>query len=34
MSALRVEQMSLPPEIAQALDDVSSITVGYPERES
>lgn len=34
MSALRVEHMSLPLEIAQALDDVSSITTGYPERES
>jgi aryl-alcohol dehydrogenase-like predicted oxidoreductase len=29
--ALRVEQMTLPAEIARALDDVSGIELGYPE---
>ncbi|MCW6010486.1 aldo/keto reductase [Micromonospora sp. CPCC 205371] len=31
--ALPVEEMTLPAEITQALDDVSAIPVGYPERE-
>ncbi|GLY00110.1 MULTISPECIES: aldo/keto reductase [Actinoplanes] len=31
--ALRSEQLTLPAEIAVALDDVSAIDVGYPERE-
>jgi aryl-alcohol dehydrogenase-like predicted oxidoreductase len=30
--ALQSEALSLPAEIAQALDDVSAIDVGYPER--
>jgi aryl-alcohol dehydrogenase-like predicted oxidoreductase len=34
MTALRIEDFTLPPEIAQALDDVSAINIGYPERES
>ncbi|BCB75510.1 aldo/keto reductase [Phytohabitans flavus] len=33
LGALAVEQMVLPAEITQALDDVSSIPFGYPERE-
>jgi len=33
MAALRTEDLTLPPEIAQALDDVSTINIGYPERE-
>jgi aryl-alcohol dehydrogenase-like predicted oxidoreductase len=32
--ALRAERLTLPPEIAQALDDVSAISIDYPERES
>jgi aryl-alcohol dehydrogenase-like predicted oxidoreductase len=31
--ALLSEELTLPAEIAQALDDVSAIEVGYPERE-
>jgi aryl-alcohol dehydrogenase-like predicted oxidoreductase len=31
--ALRSEQLSLPDEITQALDDVSAVPVGYPERD-
>ncbi|MEU4244173.1 aldo/keto reductase [Actinoplanes sp. NPDC026619] len=31
--ALLSEELTLPAEIAQALDDVSAIDVGYPERE-
>jgi len=31
--ALLSEELTLPAEIARALDDVSSISVGYPERE-
>ncbi|WP_305789042.1 aldo/keto reductase [Symbioplanes lichenis] len=31
--ALRSEDLTLPAEIAMALDDVSALTVGYPERE-
>jgi len=34
LGALPVEEMELPAEITQALDDVSAIPVGYPERES
>jgi aryl-alcohol dehydrogenase-like predicted oxidoreductase len=34
LGALAVEEMELPAEITQALDDVSSIPLGYPERES
>jgi aryl-alcohol dehydrogenase-like predicted oxidoreductase len=33
LGALQVEEMSLPFEISRALDDVSSIEVGYPERQ-
>jgi aryl-alcohol dehydrogenase-like predicted oxidoreductase len=32
--ALRAERLTLPPEIARALDDVSAISIDYPERES
>ncbi|WP_306215465.1 aldo/keto reductase [Actinoplanes sp. RD1] len=31
--ALQSEDLTLPAEIAMALDDVSALTVGYPERE-
>ena len=31
--ALASEDLTLPAEIANALDDVSAIDVGYPERE-
>ena len=31
--ALRSEDLVLPAEIARALDDVSALPVGYPERE-
>lgn len=31
--ALQAEEISLPPEIARALDDVSALPVGYPERQ-
>jgi aryl-alcohol dehydrogenase-like predicted oxidoreductase len=34
VAAMRVERMTLPPEIARALDDVSAISIDYPERES
>jgi hypothetical protein len=30
---LGTEHLTLPPEIAQALDDVSTPGIGYPERE-
>ena len=33
LGALAVEEMELPAEIVQALDDVSAIPLGYPERE-
>ncbi len=33
LGALQVEMIELPPEISQALDDVSSIEYGYPERQ-
>jgi Predicted oxidoreductases (related to aryl-alcohol dehydrogenases) len=33
LGALQVERMTLPEEIAQALDDVSATTIGYPERD-
>jgi aryl-alcohol dehydrogenase-like predicted oxidoreductase len=33
LGALAVEEMTLPAEITQALDDVSAIPLGYPERE-
>lgn len=33
LGALQVERMTLPPEIAQALDDVSATDIGYPERD-
>lgn len=33
LGALQVERMTLPVEIARALDDVSAISVGYPERD-
>ena len=32
LGALQVEQMTLPAEIARALDDVSAVPLGYPER--
>jgi aryl-alcohol dehydrogenase-like predicted oxidoreductase len=31
--ALQVERIDLPAEIVRALDDVSGIEVGYPERD-
>jgi hypothetical protein len=31
--ALLSEELTLPHEIARALDDVSAIDVGYPERD-
>ncbi|WP_144120600.1 aldo/keto reductase [Catellatospora sichuanensis] len=31
VAALQVEEITLPSEISRALDDVSAITVGYPE---
>ena len=31
--ALQVERIDLPAEITRALDDVSGIEVGYPERD-
>ncbi|MDG4826442.1 aldo/keto reductase [Asanoa sp. WMMD1127] len=34
LGALKVEEMSLPAEIETALDDVSAIPIGYPERDS
>jgi aryl-alcohol dehydrogenase-like predicted oxidoreductase len=33
LGALQVERMTLPEEIAQALDDVSATSIGYPERD-
>jgi aryl-alcohol dehydrogenase-like predicted oxidoreductase len=33
LGALQVERVSLPAEIAHALDDVSAIPAGYPERQ-
>jgi aryl-alcohol dehydrogenase-like predicted oxidoreductase len=33
LGALQVEQMTLTPEITQALDDVSAVPIGYPERD-
>ncbi|HEX7744807.1 MAG TPA: aldo/keto reductase [Micromonosporaceae bacterium] len=33
LGALQVEQMALPLEITQALDDVSAVPIGYPERD-
>lgn len=33
-TAMLTEDMTLPAEIAQALDDVSAVGIGYPERES
>ncbi|GIH14683.1 aldo/keto reductase [Rugosimonospora africana] len=33
LGALQVEEITLPGEISRALDDVSAITVGYPERQ-
>jgi aryl-alcohol dehydrogenase-like predicted oxidoreductase len=33
VGALQVEEIALPPEISQALDDVSAIELGYPERQ-
>ena len=32
--ALQADEVTLPAEIVRALDDVSSIDIGYPERES
>ncbi|GAB3978427.1 aldo/keto reductase [Plantactinospora veratri] len=34
LGALQVERMTLPLEITRALDDVSAVPVGYPERDS
>jgi aryl-alcohol dehydrogenase-like predicted oxidoreductase len=31
--ALQSEELTLPAEISQALDDVSAVPVGYPERD-
>jgi aryl-alcohol dehydrogenase-like predicted oxidoreductase len=33
LGALQVEEIALPAEISQALDDVSAIGLGYPERQ-
>ncbi len=33
LGALRVEEITLPAEIARALDDVSAPPIGYPERD-
>jgi aryl-alcohol dehydrogenase-like predicted oxidoreductase len=33
LGALRVEEMTLPAEIARALDDVSAVPLAYPERD-
>jgi aryl-alcohol dehydrogenase-like predicted oxidoreductase len=33
LAALQTEDIALPPEIGRALDDVSSIGLGYPERQ-
>jgi aryl-alcohol dehydrogenase-like predicted oxidoreductase len=33
LGALQVEEITLPKEISRALDDVSAITAGYPERQ-
>jgi aryl-alcohol dehydrogenase-like predicted oxidoreductase len=34
LGALRAEEVELPPEIRAALDDVSAVTWGYPERQT
>jgi aryl-alcohol dehydrogenase-like predicted oxidoreductase len=34
LGALKVEEMTLPAEIETALDDVSAISIGYPERDA
>jgi len=33
LAALQTEDIALPAEISRALDDVSSIGLGYPERQ-
>jgi aryl-alcohol dehydrogenase-like predicted oxidoreductase len=33
LGALQTEEVDLPPEICAALDDVSAVTCGYPERQ-
>jgi hypothetical protein len=33
LGALQVEEIALPVPITRALDDVSAIEVGYPERQ-
>jgi aryl-alcohol dehydrogenase-like predicted oxidoreductase len=33
LGALQVEDLTLPPEITQALDDASAVPFGYPERD-
>jgi aryl-alcohol dehydrogenase-like predicted oxidoreductase len=33
LGALQVEEITLPPQISRALDDVSTIECGYPERQ-
>jgi len=33
LGALQVEEITLPAEISHALDDVSAIDFGYPERQ-
>ena len=33
LGALQVERITLPEEITTALDDVSAVPVGYPERD-
>jgi aryl-alcohol dehydrogenase-like predicted oxidoreductase len=34
LGALQSEEVALPPEIRAALDDVSAVTLGYPERQT
>jgi aryl-alcohol dehydrogenase-like predicted oxidoreductase len=34
LGALQAEEVELPPEIRAALDDVSAVTCGYPERQT
>jgi aryl-alcohol dehydrogenase-like predicted oxidoreductase len=34
LGALQSEKVELPPEIRSALDDVSAVTWGYPERQT
>jgi aryl-alcohol dehydrogenase-like predicted oxidoreductase len=34
LGSLQSDELTLPAEICQALDDVSAIDLGYPERQS